>query len=554
MRLLDRLNGFSKVGLFILISCLISFLLHTHLDEFILFRDLEYQNPNFYLNKFASGYNEVIKIFPFNIKIPLPYLYTGNLQGILFYPFYKLFSIELAKSIYSFFSLTVIYLLINKCFELNNIKKWILVFFLPFYVTVLHDSGPVNIGIISFFVSKILVEKIFNFQSNKELIYASVSLIFCWTIAFYDKQFYLFLFPSVLLFSIANVDYKKLLSLRLLLLIFPLIGFVGFVLLYMLGNTQIIPYNNDINIPIIVQTKNAIGGTNDLSVLFHFILKFPESIAEWRKLDGFFADRLFVFAMWINSFDFSFYLIRNLNLAEFYWPTLGSSFTISSYLFILFLVIHLFTFIWGLFKQGISNHGIKPFIYFLSFLCLSVCFFVLGKVRSPHHFIYLWVPLIGFIFDNKFQLYRSKSFLAFFFTTLSICIFNFFNSGPSLPIIDSYQSIVPYTQRDNKNLLIINFDSWSHVITRKLDNPNHHIVTWVDPRNTTQILRLTKLADSLKLPIIEVSNRIDWGNDAKGVAFKPMSPDEKMKIFLKLGYKVKKINKSTNIPIYYISR
>lgn len=539
---------------FLFLSVVIFFYLNTHLDEFIIFRDLEYLNPNFYLNKFQSGFNESVKIFPFDIKVPLPYVYTGNLQGILFYPFYLLFPIEIAKFIYSIISLMIIFYLLNKCFVLDNYKKWLLVFFIPLYVTVLHDSGPVNIGIISFLISKILIEKIFQFKSISNYLFLSFLLITCWSLGFYDKQFYLFIFPSVFIFSFANVDLKLLFTKRIFLLVLPITGFIGFVLFYMFGYTQIIDYNQIDYHPILLQTRKAIGGTNELSSLVKFFLQFPGSISNWPSLNDFFLDRLYVFATWINSFDFSFYLVRNLNSDKFYWLPINISFFIGSYLFLFFLLFFAGKGIFKILNRGVKANEIKPLIYFLSFFVLTTTFLVLGKVRAPHHFIFIWLPLLGMIFDNDLKISKSFMFLTFYSISFLVCAFNFIKSDPPLEIHDSYQSIVKFTQRDNPKMLIVNFDAWSHSITRKLDNPNNHIVTWMDPRNTIQIDRLIRLSDSLKVPIIEVSNKVDWGYDLDGKPYPPISPGEKMKIFINKGFKVKKINTSEYIPIFYIYR
>ena len=115
--------------------------------------------------------------------------------------------------------------------------------------------------------------------------------------------------------------------------------------------------------------------------------------------------------------------------------------------------------------------------------------------------------------------------------------------------MDNYKSIVKDTKRDDSKMHIINFDSWSHSFTRMIDNPNNHLVTWIDLRDDRQLTRLITLSDSLHLPIIEVSNRLDWGHEDK-----PLSPEQRMNYFKSKGFKVSKINQSENIPIFLIKR
>ena len=59
-------SSWKSIFVYIAIALYVGFSLHTHTDEFILFSDLEYEQPNFYLNQFTNGYHAFIKIF----KIP----------------------------------------------------------------------------------------------------------------------------------------------------------------------------------------------------------------------------------------------------------------------------------------------------------------------------------------------------------------------------------------------------------------------------------------------------------------------------------------------------
>lgn len=548
MKIFQRLKTSWKLVLvFIAISIYIGFTLHTHTDEFILFSDLEYEQPNFYLNQFTNGYNAFIKIFPFDWKVYLPFNYLGNLQGILFYPFYKTLPIELAKLSYSFLSLIVIYILINQAFKLTEIKRWIIIVFIPLYVCVLHDSGPVNLAIISFFISKFLIERFYQSNNIIQKIWPLGALALTWILGFYDKQFYLYLFPSVLIFSIANISWESLISYKTLLLSLPIGFFILFVIIFLWGDSQIQIYHLSESFPYRLQTKKLLGGASDLEPLVELIRYFPSSIEDWPRLTFFFEDRLFSLGRWINNFNFSYYLERNLNSDLFINPRFKTRIPISFFLFVIFIGTLSIRFFSKVAKRGIKESELKPILYFLSFTIMSLGFFILGKVRAPHHFIFLWIPIWGLILDNPYQLHKSKTFLLFYITSLGLCIINLSSGKANTLIKENYQTVAAYTQRESKELRIINFDGWNHGITRKLDNPNHHIVTLVDPRNTAQFNRLIALARKLDVPIIEVSNQTDWGYPTS------MSPDKKMNIFRAAGFKVKQLNKSKAIPVYLIT-
>ena len=533
----------------LIISFFVGFAIHTHLDEFILFADLAYRNPNFYLNKFPNGYQAYVKLFPLGLSANLPYTYVGNLQGYLFLPFYLLFPIELAKFAYSLVSLCIIaYLLITE-FKLKGANLWVITLFLPFYMTILHDSGPVNIAIITFFLSKRLVERNFNKENIFDRIINVFLLALLWSLAFYDKHFFLYLFPAVFIFSFANINLEKLFTLKSIYILFSAILFLAFAAFYLKGNSQIKTYVDGQLVSQIVPTKLLLGGSPDVFPLAKFILHFPDSIQSWPLLDKMLQERLATFAAYLNSFDFSFYLIRNLNLKNFMFISIGGNFPITIPLFFAALFIVSIRFIVKVANRGIYMHEYKTLIYFFSFITLTFTLLVLGKVRSPHHFIFIWIPLFGMFFDNNFRSNWSYVFIPYIVISFSLCSYNLLFSGPEEHIIDDYSSIVPYTKRDDPNLHIVNFDGWSHSYTRMVDNPNHHIVTWTDLRDERQLNQLIYLSDSLKTPIIEVSSRLDWGHEEK-----PLSTKERMKFFESKGFIVKQINHSINLPIYLIKR
>ena len=221
----EKVNLIFQLLIFLFISFYIGFFINTHLDEFILFVDLAYRNPSFYLNQFPNGYHAYVKLLPFDIKLNLPYAYLGNVQGFLFYPFYCLFSIELAKFAYSFASLVSICWLIKSTFNVQGAKLWFLVFLVPLYITILHDSGPVNISIICYFISKSLIFRLYHSQSMRLIALYCILISLVWFIAFYDKMFFLYLFPSVLIFSISGLTKEKIFSFRSVSLLIPIFIF-----------------------------------------------------------------------------------------------------------------------------------------------------------------------------------------------------------------------------------------------------------------------------------------------------------------------------------------
>jgi hypothetical protein len=541
------------IALFIILSAVIGFGLHTHTDEFILFNDLAFQHPNFILNNFTGGFDGYTKIFFNTFEVSLPFLYTGNVQSFLFKPFYWIFSIEIAKFAYSFCSLIIIFLLLNKAFRLSISKLYVLVLFIPLYVTVLHDCGPVNVSIIIFLLSKIGFEYFYQVEKKLTHIYFAIGFSLLWSIGFYDKLFFVYLFPGLIFFALSSIPKKQIISIKSLWLIFSCFAFFSFVIYYLTSDFRITLFHTANSQKYTAPLNQILGGGNDLKPLIRFIKFFPGSIVEMGQLRELVTDRLLVIHTLMNSFDFSYYFVRNLESPLFKPQKLIANLSIDYILFLVFFVPSLFFIVKNLIKSILlksieSAHYTKSFFYILSILCLVGTFLVIGKIRSPHHTLFIWIPLLGLILDNPFQFERKKSFLIYYAFTLGVSFFNFLNTPPQKFIVDEYEKIIPYSQRDNPKMQIVNFDTFNHFLTRRIDNPNGHIVTYVDPRDSIQFARLLRLSDSLKMPIIEITGKNDWGYQHD------ITLKQKMNFIKQYHRNIVMLNTSSEIPIFLIKK
>lgn len=541
------------IAIFIVISVSIGFGLHTHTDEFILFNDLAFKHPNFVLNNFTAGFDGYTKIFFNSFEVSLPFLYTGNIQSFLFSPFYWIFPIEVAKFAYSFSSLTIIFLLIRKAFNLSISKLYILILFIPIYVTVLHDCGPVNISIIVFLLTKIGFEYYYEVQKKSSIIFYSIGFFILWAIGFYDKLFFIYLFPGLLFFALSSIPKKHILSTKSVWILLSCLAFFGFVYYYLTSDFRITLFHTASSQKYTAPLNEILGGGNDLKPLIRFIKFFPGSIVEIGQLKELVTDRLLVIHTLMNSFDFSYYFVRNLESPLFKSPKLIANISVDYLLFLFFFIPSLFLIGKNLVKnilvkQADSKNYSKCFFYFLSILSLIGTFLLIGKIRSPHHTLFIWIPLLGFILDNPFQFERKKTFLIYFAFTLGLSTFNFFNTPPQKFIVDEYQKIVSYSQRDKPKMQIVNFDTFNHFLTRRIDNPHGHIITYVDPRDSIQFTRLIRLSDSLKTPIIEISGKNDWGYQHD------ITINQKMNLIRQYHRNIVMLNTSTEIPIFLIKK
>ncbi len=354
-----------------------------------------------------------------------------------------------------------------------------------------------------------------------------------WIVAFFDKQFYVYLLPSVFIFSLAGIPFSyQLFRETFLYITIPFILIFCFILFYLTGNSIVTVFHLEKPVQFILPTYQSITGVGN----------------EEFNLKEIILDRRIVLEEFMKSWDLSYYLQRNLQTREFRILKYVTNLRISWILMSGFLIGIFFKIKKNITLEIDFKHSWKSILYVLSFLIMLGMFFILGKVRTTHHFIFLWVPLLGLLLDNEFKYEYNPFIIGYLFFNLAICSIIIIENRPNYLIKDSYSTIVPYTQKDNPKLQIVNFDGWSYFFNRKLDNPNHHIVTSNDPRNEKQYNRLLNLADSLNIPIIEVSNKEDWGYPQF------IKPNEKMDLLRKKGRIVKKINLSENLPIYLISK
>jgi hypothetical protein len=193
-----------------------------------------------------------------------------------------------------------------------------------------------------------------------------------------------------------------------------------------------------------------------------------------------------------------------------------------------------------------SNDFYKASLYGLTITMMLATFLILGRVKWGHHFVFVWIPIFGFLFDNSYKFYRSIFLKTYFILALITVSINYKISDWYYWIPIDYATIQKYTSSSEKNKAIVNFDSWSFYYIRSIDDQNDDIVTWVSPLDKIQMTRLLNLSDSLKIPIINVMN-IDYVDTRNKQSF-----NKKLNSYYKLGRPIKMIYPSQKMPIFEI--
>ena len=541
-----------QFGVVLIISLICYFGINFHQDEFLHFHNLAYLNPNFYLVNFTEGFQAYSKNI-LNYQFNMPFPYTGTIQGILFYPFFKLFPLIIGKGIYSFLSLILFFYLLRKELNLGEKGTWIMCLFIPFYFTILHDAGPVNLALIIYLLTRILVRKIYTSKSFLRLLFLSSILLLIWAIACFDKLFFLYLIPSLIPFCLVKINLKDLnwkssisvfITLLLLLTLFNQ---------YLNSNLSVKYFSNATPNFETKLLRNHLLDEEKLG-LESFIKGIFDPYKNKKILMEIFDDRLEGTNAFIKQFDFSFYLNRNL---------LGSTFFRHFYFkdYPIFLLLFLFAFISQFIIRNFSKLGpafirwknnpnsndfYKASLYGLTIAMMLATFLILGRVKWGHHFIFVWIPIFGLLFDNTYKFYTSIYLKIYFVFALLMVGINYKISDWFYWISVDYSTIQKHTGSSEKKKAIVNFDSWSFYYIRSIDDQNDDIVTWVSPLDTIQMTRLLDLSDSLKIPIINVMN-IDYVDTRNKQSF-----NKKLNSYYKLGRPIKMIYPSQKMPIFEI--
>ncbi|MEY3854028.1 MAG: hypothetical protein RIS68_42 [Bacteroidota bacterium] len=493
------------------------------MDEYINFHPLAYGQPNFHLAKFSEGYQAYLKKGPWGISTPFPFPYTGNLQAALFYPFYVFFPLLWAKTLYGIWSLCLIYWSFFRCFQLNRAAKIFLVLFLPLYVAVMHDGGPVNVAILVFLWTKIWIEKLYQSSSRIQKIGTSGLLAFMWAIAFYDKIFFLYIWPAAIVFAFARLGFAHIRLKTSYFLIGSIGFFLVFVFVFMQYDICAVDYNSMDLAQLCLPEAQFLGGEEGQNVLY-FLKQCYHGNFSFSPLHVIFEDRKIVFWLMLHQVDFSFYLLRNVDYYSFFQVKL---FGLQPFLAWAFVIMAL---------ERLLRNPLRYLqsLYLISGLVMILVFMSLGKIRFGHHTIFLWIPLIGFLTEGPSPPFRQFIFYLFWGINSAFLLVNIIFGNPHSAIREGYARVAAGTQRSDIPRAIVNFDDWNYYYIRSLDNNRNDIVTWVKPDQAIAAKRLFALSDSLDLPIVYVGSR-------------------KAPIPLPKGFTKRLIQSSVNNPIYLIS-
>jgi hypothetical protein len=463
-------------------ATLIFFLANVHMDEFIQFFSIKYNDDQFKLINFSQGYNAYLKKEPlFHILIHQPFQYVGPVQSFLFKPYYFFCSILYAKYFFSLTSLIIIYLLYFTSFGIKKSYYILAITFVPLIAAVMHDSGPVNISIIIFLASRIIIKKIFETKNRLLIFLLFVILFSIYIVGLYDKIFFIYLFPSIFLFSLTAINFRQS---RKKLLIYLTCSIAFFIYSYFFVKSGI--YSVDFNQPVISLKKTIIGAPNvTLSSGVNFL----------------FNDRIETLKAIIKNFDYPFFLTLNYDLTNYYKYSILGITPIIIFIFIIFNISKIKFFL----KNNLFNDN--TILFSGSLFSMIFMFLFFGGIRLPHHTIFIYLPIIGLILNINITSGQIMNFIKIHIFSLLAFFLIMLVANPEPRVIENYNKLHEAIIRNspiNKNI-IINFSGWNYYYIESLNKDNlGKYVTYVNLSNKYEYSRLLKLVKDKKGVLINV--------------------------------------------------
>lgn len=461
----------------------VSFIPH-HMDEYFAFYHLISRPENLYfdINTFQ------LKLF--FIAIPFPYAYVGPWQAVLFYPFYLVFDIITSKMIFGSMGAVTALILIKKIAKLDITKNIFFVFSLPLCFTYLYDGGPIWLQTLIYLSSPILFKTALNHINRPKRIIYLLILSVWWLIGLTDKIFFLFLYPSLIVWTSLLCPKEQISANKS-----EIIGFILFST-FLITLTIFLPFEGptqDLKLfsaPYI----SFSGNSNRLFVLIRNLIERKAIDAQNLKL---YLEEVYTsIKIFIQQFDFSFYLLRNLNFKNFIQYTFLGDLKLLGVIGCILLLIQTYI----TFKSNSKRLKLIAIAYYQ----MALIFITVGNVRFNHHMVYLIPVLWIWILNVQTIPWLKNCWAIFLLINAMLFLTNITLAKPNFYLKDSYYTVKNAINRKDGKYLI-NFDSWNYFYIAWLDLPKNQLITQIPESNIDSHRKLKEKAKQKGLKILQIS-------------------------------------------------
>jgi len=173
-----------------------------NMDEFLPYHALACMSPSQQFNVYSqSCFGNPAELGPIDYQRSYPYI--GISSSLLLAPFFALWQSFWTPYLVGVLSLSAIIWGLARSFSLPTRMVPSILLFFPLSLVVLHDQGPVRIGLIVMAWTPVVTVAFLRSSRWKPAWFLLLAIM--WTVATEDKAFFVFLIPGLILFSIAGI-------------------------------------------------------------------------------------------------------------------------------------------------------------------------------------------------------------------------------------------------------------------------------------------------------------------------------------------------------------
>lgn len=172
------------------------------MDEFLPYHVLACHQPGQHLNALLEGCSDYpTRLGP--LEFQRAYHYTGVTSSILLWPLFGAVPSLLVAFVPGLVALALVALGLTRSLALPARRAWLVGCFLPVTFSLLHDTGPVRVGLVVLAWSPVVVRRALAAESPWRALAWGAVLAAAWLVATEDKPFFVFLLPGAALWCLA---------------------------------------------------------------------------------------------------------------------------------------------------------------------------------------------------------------------------------------------------------------------------------------------------------------------------------------------------------------
>jgi hypothetical protein len=194
--------GLLTLSLFLIVLVILT--VPWHMDEFLHYHVLACTQPSQQLNV----YRESCFAYPTQLggwTFRRAYPYIGITSSVLLWPFFTVMNAMLAHYAEGVVGLFIVAAGIASSLNLTKKALPTLLLFFPLTFAVLHDGGPVRVGLVALAWTPVILRRFATADQRPAKAAWAALLVAMWVLAMENKPFFAYLLPGIVLWSLAGM-------------------------------------------------------------------------------------------------------------------------------------------------------------------------------------------------------------------------------------------------------------------------------------------------------------------------------------------------------------